>query len=59
MQTRSTLTETRASVPSRALAACFCLAFGAFLLWGVGFSQSMTLHNAAHDTRHTNGFPCH
>jgi cobalt transporter subunit CbtB len=32
---------------------------GLFLLWGVGFAQSDRLHNAAHDTRHSNGFPCH
>jgi len=44
---------------SRTLAAAFCLGFGVFLLWGVGFAQSSVLHNAAHDTRHTNGFPCH
>jgi cobalt transporter subunit CbtB len=32
---------------------------GVFLIWGVGFSHIMTVHNAAHDTRHSNGFPCH
>jgi len=32
---------------------------GAFLLLGVGFAQSATLHNAAHDTRHSAAFPCH
>ncbi|MDJ0391494.1 CbtB domain-containing protein [Roseomonas sp. E05] len=49
----------RSQAGSRLLAACLCLAFGGFLLWGVGFSHSQTLHNAAHDTRHANGFPCH
>lgn len=34
-------------------------ALGAFLLAGVGFSQIEALHNAAHDTRHSAGFPCH
>lgn len=37
------------------LAACL----GALLLAGVGFSHIPALHNAAHDTRHSNGFPCH
>lgn len=44
---------------SRMLAGILALAFGALLLWGVGFAQNDLLHNAAHDTRHSNGFPCH
>jgi cobalt transporter subunit CbtB len=32
---------------------------GVFLLWGVGFSHIEVVHNAAHDTRHSNAFPCH
>ena len=32
---------------------------GVFLIWGVGFSPIMAVHNAAHDTRHSSGFPCH
>jgi cobalt transporter subunit CbtB len=32
---------------------------GVFLIWGVGFSHSSAFHNAAHDTRHSNAFPCH
>ena len=34
-------------------------AFGGVLLAGVGFSHIEALHNAAHDTRHSAGFPCH
>ena len=37
--------------------ASFCL--GAFLIFGVGMAQPENLHNAAHDTRHGLGFPCH
>lgn len=33
--------------------------FGAGLLFGIGFAGSDVLHNAAHDTRHASGFPCH
>ena len=29
------------------------------IIWGVGFSHIDVFHNAAHDTRHSNGFPCH
>ncbi len=34
-------------------------ALGVLLLWGVGFSHIDAFHNAAHDTRHSNAFPCH
>ena len=38
----------------------FCAAFlGVALIWGVGFSHINVFHNAAHDTRHSNAFPCH
>ena len=46
----------RAAVVRAALAT---LGLGALLLWGVGFAGSEVLHNAAHDTRHSIGFPCH
>lgn len=32
---------------------------GLVLLWGVGFSDIEAIHNAAHDVRHSAGFPCH
>lgn len=32
---------------------------GAALLFVAGHAQSATLHDAAHDVRHANGFPCH
>ena len=35
------------------------LLLGAFLILGVGFTDSSTIHNAAHDTRHSVSFPCH
>ena len=33
--------------------------FGIFILGVVGFSHIDVVHNAAHDTRHSNSFPCH
>ena len=39
--------------------AILAIAFGAFILLGVGFSHSHTIHNAAHDARHAFAFPCH
>lgn len=35
------------------------LAFGALILFAVGFSPIPEVHNAAHDTRHSLAFPCH
>jgi len=29
------------------------------MLAGIGFAGSVQVHNAAHDTRHAVGFPCH
>jgi cobalt transporter subunit CbtB len=46
----------RAAVVLPALLAAL---LGAFLIFGVGFSHISAFHNAAHDTRHSNAFPCH
>ena len=40
-------------------AALVALLLGAVILYGVGFASTPLLHNAAHDTRHSQGFPCH
>lgn len=32
---------------------------GLGLVFMAGFAPSMTLHNAAHDFRHAQNFPCH
>jgi cobalt transporter subunit CbtB len=42
-----------------AVAAVIAALLGLFLLYGVGFANPTTLHNAAHDTRHSFAFPCH
>ena len=39
--------------------AVFAALLGAFVIWAVGFSHIDIAHNAAHDTRHSVGFPCH
>ena len=35
------------------------IAFGAIVLFAVGFLPMDVAHNAAHDTRHALVFPCH
>ena len=46
----------RAAVLAQALLAAV---LGAVIVFGVGFSEVSAIHNAAHDVRHSNGFPCH
>jgi cobalt transporter subunit CbtB len=51
-----------ASISHAAARRCSALAaalLGALILFGVGFAQSETVHSAAHDARHAQGFPCH
>jgi cobalt transporter subunit CbtB len=49
----------KVSLSERLTAAVLSLSFGLTLLWGVGIAGAEQLHNAAHDTRHAIGFPCH
>ena len=35
------------------------LVLGAVVLYGAGFLNTAAAHNAAHDARHSQGFPCH
>ena len=45
---------------SQRIAAGLALVFaGATLFFAVGLSGMAVAHNAAHDTRHAIGFPCH
>lgn len=48
-----------ASAASTSVPAVAAALLGLLLLWGVGFSPIDVVHNAAHDTRHAVGFPCH
>jgi len=53
-------TTTQSSARSKALAAALMLAvFGGVFVYGIGFAGADVLHNAAHDARHANNFPCH
>ena len=58
--TARTVSSTSSLSVSRRLAAGFALLFiGLTLTYAVGFSSMAVAHNAAHDTRHAIGFPCH
>ena len=44
---------------SRLVQSLIAMAFGLFIVGFVGFSHIDVVHNAAHDVRHSNAFPCH
>ena len=49
------LTETK----TRLLPALSAALLGMTILFGAALANSDTIHNAAHDTRHSAAFPCH
>jgi cobalt transporter subunit CbtB len=59
---RITATTQAASLTRKAgilVQAALAILLGALVIGVAGFSQLEVVHNAAHDTRHANGFPCH
>jgi len=44
---------------SRFAQSVLAMTLGLFIVGMVGFSHIDVLHNAAHDVRHSNAFPCH
>ncbi len=59
MTARSISTGSTALVSERMKAAIAALLFGALFVWGAGLANADVLHDVAHDTRHSYGFPCH
>ena len=49
----------RADRLAAAIPAVVAALLGFFILYGVGFAAIPAVHNAAHDARHSFGFPCH
>jgi len=47
------------TLSDRLLVAVLGAVIGTFILLGVGFASANLIHNAAHDARHVNSFPCH
>jgi cobalt transporter subunit CbtB len=61
-QTADLQTTTSAGVKSDVnvvVQAVLAMALGLFVVGVVGFSHINAVHNAAHDVRHSNAFPCH
>ncbi|MBV9562407.1 MAG: CbtB-domain containing protein [Bradyrhizobium sp.] len=44
---------------ARLVPAALAMTLGLFIIAMVGFSHIDVVHNAAHDVRHSNAFPCH
>lgn len=44
---------------SNAWSALLAATLGLALIVAAGFAETQVLHNAAHDARHSAGFPCH
>ncbi len=55
----STVSSIPLSLSDRLATGIIALMIGAFLVFGVGLANSAVLHDTAHDTRHSYGFPCH
>jgi cobalt transporter subunit CbtB len=47
------------SLSQRLIAGGLALVLGFLLVGTIGFASDMRIHNGAHDTRHSLGFPCH
>jgi len=44
---------------SKSKVALMSVSVGLLLVYLIGLSHPMAIHNAAHDVRHTMSFPCH
>lgn len=51
--------QEHAARASAVVPAFLAILLGLVLVFGVGFASPATIHNAAHDSRHSFAFPCH
>lgn len=59
MNTASASAISSLSLSQRLVAGLLALVLGFLLVGTIGFASDMRVHNGAHDTRHSLGFPCH
>ena len=63
MQNQTSIATPRAAIFSatilKGLPLTTAFLLGIVILYGAGFVQTSAVHGAAHDTRHSQGFPCH
>ena len=53
------LTQNRVLISTDFAALALCAFIGLAIVVLAGHAQTSALHDAAHDTRHAAGFPCH
>ena len=59
IMTSTTAVSAAKTLSGTRLQSAFAVMFGLFMVGMVGFSNIDVVHNAAHDVRHSNAFPCH
>jgi cobalt transporter subunit CbtB len=59
MQQSQTVRAPAIAASSTIVQAVLAMALGLFVIGMVGFSHISAVHNAAHEVRHANAFPCH
>ncbi|VIO77976.1 hypothetical protein CI1B_71590 [Bradyrhizobium ivorense] len=57
--TQATHLPVAAGQVGRLTQSLMAMVLGLFIVGVVGFSHIDVIHNAAHDVRHSNAFPCH
>lgn len=55
----NTATQTAVQSDTSLVSIAFVVFLGLSVLFIAGFANSATLHDSAHDTRHSIGFACH
>jgi cobalt transporter subunit CbtB len=53
------IAASQTGLASRAVQITLAALLGLVVVAGAGFAQIESVHNAAHDYRHSMGFPCH
>ncbi|MEO6014464.1 MAG: CbtB domain-containing protein [Devosia sp.] len=59
MNTNAVTAVSGLTLSQRLIAGLSALVLGLLLMGTIGFASDMAVHNGAHDTRHSLGFPCH
>tara|TARA_B110000240_G_C13437176_1_gene426368 strand:+ start:578 stop:820 length:243 start_codon:yes stop_codon:yes gene_type:complete len=54
-----TTTSTISTTLSKPIQIAAAIILGTVIIFAAGFVNTSMAHNAAHDTRHSQGFPCH
>ena len=58
-QAAASQASTGSTTISKTLQLTAAFVLGGVIVYAAGFVNTAAVHNAAHDTRHSQGFPCH